>query len=139
MGFCENRNCSLFKPVNTMVLTRLFLQSCPTPGTTLWEHGPLGFDESISGTELVDGVWFGGDGLLVKLKEDKNPETEETTGWESWGARHLSSVLLSFHFFFLCTLQSKHQGSIFVRIHAPWQVLAREAEFLKIKVPTKKV
>lgn len=36
-------------------------------------------------------------------------------------------------------VESKHQGSIFVRIHAPWQVLAREAEFLKIKVPTKKV
>nr|XP_019609895.1 PREDICTED: anoctamin-2 [Rhinolophus sinicus] len=35
-------------------------------------------------------------------------------------------------------VESKHQGSIFVRIHAPWQVLAREAEFLKIKVPTKK-
>ncbi|XP_010609910.1 anoctamin-2 [Fukomys damarensis] len=36
-------------------------------------------------------------------------------------------------------LESKSQGSIFVRIHAPWQVLAREAEFLKIKVPTKKM
>lgn len=36
-------------------------------------------------------------------------------------------------------MQSKSQGSVFVRIHAPWQVLAREAEFLKIKVPTKKV
>ncbi|XP_012414161.1 anoctamin-2 [Trichechus manatus latirostris] len=35
-------------------------------------------------------------------------------------------------------VESKSQGSIFVRIHAPWQVLAREAEFLKIKVPTKK-
>ncbi|XP_063093802.1 anoctamin-2 isoform X4 [Cavia porcellus] len=36
-------------------------------------------------------------------------------------------------------LEGKSQGSIFVRIHAPWQVLAREAEFLKIKVPTKKM
>ncbi|XP_032973360.1 anoctamin-2 isoform X2 [Rhinolophus ferrumequinum] len=36
-------------------------------------------------------------------------------------------------------LESKNQGSVFVRIHAPWQVLAREAEFLKIKVPTKKM
>nr|XP_031300134.1 anoctamin-2 isoform X2 [Camelus dromedarius] len=36
-------------------------------------------------------------------------------------------------------LESKSQGSVFVRIHAPWQVLAREAEFLKIKVPTKKM
>ncbi|KAM9672073.1 anoctamin-2 [Trichechus inunguis] len=36
-------------------------------------------------------------------------------------------------------VESKSQGSIFVRIHAPWQVLAREAEFLKIKVPTKKM
>ncbi|KAM4819820.1 anoctamin-2 [Thomomys bottae] len=35
-------------------------------------------------------------------------------------------------------VESKTQGSVFVRIHAPWQVLAREAEFLKIKVPTKK-
>uniref|UniRef100_A0A8D1YT03 Anoctamin n=1 Tax=Sus scrofa TaxID=9823 RepID=A0A8D1YT03_PIG len=35
-------------------------------------------------------------------------------------------------------LENKSQGSVFVRIHAPWQVLAREAEFLKIKVPTKK-
>ncbi|XP_038623806.1 anoctamin-2 [Tachyglossus aculeatus] len=31
-----------------------------------------------------------------------------------------------------------HGGMCFVRIHAPWLVLAREAEFLKIKVPTKK-
>nr|XP_020849976.1 anoctamin-2 [Phascolarctos cinereus] len=36
-------------------------------------------------------------------------------------------------------LESKSQGSSFVRIHAPWQVLTREAEFLKIKVPTKKM
>ncbi|XP_036614967.1 anoctamin-2 [Trichosurus vulpecula] len=36
-------------------------------------------------------------------------------------------------------LETKSQGSSFVRIHAPWQVLTREAEFLKIKVPTKKM
>ncbi|XP_043823751.1 anoctamin-2 [Dromiciops gliroides] len=36
-------------------------------------------------------------------------------------------------------LENKSQGSSFVRIHAPWQVLTREAEFLKIKVPTKKM
>ncbi|XP_075715944.1 anoctamin-2 [Rhinoderma darwinii] len=35
--------------------------------------------------------------------------------------------------------ESKNQGLTFVRIHAPWQVLSREAEFLKIKVPTKKM
>uniref|UniRef100_A0A3Q3W9K3 Anoctamin dimerisation domain-containing protein n=1 Tax=Mola mola TaxID=94237 RepID=A0A3Q3W9K3_MOLML len=29
--------------------------------------------------------------------------------------------------------------SFFTRLHAPWQVLCREAEFLKIKVPTKTV
>ncbi|XP_029453399.1 anoctamin-2 [Rhinatrema bivittatum] len=34
---------------------------------------------------------------------------------------------------------TKSQGSAFVRIHAPWHVLSREAEFLKIKVPTKKM
>ncbi|XP_053319548.1 anoctamin-2 [Spea bombifrons] len=35
--------------------------------------------------------------------------------------------------------ENKSQGLNFVRIHAPWHVLSREAEFLKIKVPTKKM
>uniref|UniRef100_A0AAY4DB05 Anoctamin n=1 Tax=Denticeps clupeoides TaxID=299321 RepID=A0AAY4DB05_9TELE len=35
--------------------------------------------------------------------------------------------------------EHKAHGHTFVRIHAPWQVLSREAEFLKIKVATKKV
>ncbi|XP_076861014.1 anoctamin-2b isoform X2 [Brachyhypopomus gauderio] len=34
--------------------------------------------------------------------------------------------------------EHKVHGHGFVRLHAPWQVLSREAEFLKIKVPTKK-
>nr|XP_033809368.1 anoctamin-2 [Geotrypetes seraphini] len=36
-------------------------------------------------------------------------------------------------------LLHKTQGFTYIRIHAPWNVLSREAEFLKIKVPTKKM
>lgn len=35
--------------------------------------------------------------------------------------------------------QSKIPGIGFLKIHAPWNVLCREAEFMKLKMPTKKV
>jgi len=35
--------------------------------------------------------------------------------------------------------QTKTPGVGFVKIHAPWNVLCREAEFMKLKMPTKKV
>lgn len=77
----------------------------------------------------------------LKFKENKNQKLKKhQVGASSSGSLKFKLCPYKcFHFFFLCTVQSKSQGSIFVRIHAPWQVLAREAEFLKIKVPTKKV
>lgn len=39
----------------------------------------------------------------------------------------------------LLVFQLKTHGPSFTRLHAPWPVLCREAEFLKIKVPTKTV
>uniref|UniRef100_A0AAQ6IPX7 Anoctamin n=1 Tax=Anabas testudineus TaxID=64144 RepID=A0AAQ6IPX7_ANATE len=39
----------------------------------------------------------------------------------------------------LFVLQIKAHGPSFTRLHAPWPVLCREAEFLKIRVPTKTV
>lgn len=35
--------------------------------------------------------------------------------------------------------QSQIVGIGFLKIHAPWNVLCREAEFMKLKMPTKKV
>lgn len=39
----------------------------------------------------------------------------------------------------LVVFQSKIPGMGFLKIHAPWNVLCREAEFMKLKMPTKKV
>lgn len=84
------------------------------------------------------GVWHW---LQRTFKRDKSPKLKEQELWASKAGNWEFSLCSykCFYFFSLCILQSKSQGSVFVRIHAPWQVLAREAEFLKIKVPTKKV
>uniref|UniRef100_A0A672YAH1 Anoctamin n=1 Tax=Sphaeramia orbicularis TaxID=375764 RepID=A0A672YAH1_9TELE len=39
---------------------------------------------------------------------------------------------------FLVLFQTKIPGIGFLKIHAPWNVLCREAEFMKLKMPTKK-
>lgn len=39
----------------------------------------------------------------------------------------------------LVLFQSQILGIGFLKIHAPWNVLCREAEFMKLKMPTKKV
>lgn len=35
--------------------------------------------------------------------------------------------------------QGHFPGIGFLKIHAPWNILCREAEFMKLKMPTKKV
>lgn len=40
---------------------------------------------------------------------------------------------------FSSVFQTKIPGVGFLKIHAPWEVLCREAEFMKLKMPTIKV
>lgn len=40
---------------------------------------------------------------------------------------------------FIFVFQTKIPGVGFLKIHAPWEVLCREAEFMKLKMPTIKV
>lgn len=47
-----------------------------------------------------------------------------------------------FFFYYCCVVlcfQAKVPDVGFLKIHAPWHVLCREAEFMKLKMPTKKV
>uniref|UniRef100_A0A8C1LTP6 Anoctamin n=1 Tax=Cyprinus carpio TaxID=7962 RepID=A0A8C1LTP6_CYPCA len=41
--------------------------------------------------------------------------------------------------FFIFVFQTKLPGVGFLKIHAPWDVLCREAEFMKLKMPTTKI
>lgn len=58
--------------------------------------------------------------------------------WHTLAPAETLLVFLTF-FFFWRVLQGKMHGPSYTRLHAPWPVLSREAEFLKIKVPTKTV
>uniref|UniRef100_A0A8B9RMD7 Anoctamin n=1 Tax=Astyanax mexicanus TaxID=7994 RepID=A0A8B9RMD7_ASTMX len=57
-------------------------------------------------------------------------------GCVALNVRNYTEVL----FVLLCfCFQNKIPGVGFLKIHAPWNVLCREAEFMKLKMPTKKV
>ncbi|NXX93095.1 ANO2 protein, partial [Centropus bengalensis] len=75
-----------------------------------------------SGTEVIEL------GPLDALEEEKQLQREEYE-------RNLVEAGLEIE----KDPENKSQGLSFVRIHAPWQVLSREAELLKIKMPTKKM
>ncbi len=61
---------------------------------------------------------------------------------ESHELSHVSAVgwkRIVFKYPNLVVFQIKIPGIGFLKIHAPWSVLCREAEFMKLKMPTKKV
>lgn len=57
----------------------------------------------------------------------------------NWMLLFFVFFLTFLNLFFWFVLQMKTHGPSYTRLHAPWPVLCREAEFLKIKVPTKTV
>lgn len=50
-----------------------------------------------------------------------------------------ASANTTFFSLFIFVFQNKIPGVGFLKIHAPWEVLCREAEFMKLKMPTFKV
>lgn len=97
------------QPSDATLAARSVKQDQPLPG----RGRPVGADEPEPPTDL---------------HEDKQSRREEYEG------NLLEAGLELEH-----DLDTKIHGVGFVKIHAPWNVLCREAEFLKLKMPTKKL
>ncbi|XP_043825450.1 LOW QUALITY PROTEIN: anoctamin-1 [Dromiciops gliroides] len=89
----------------------------PSPGVQSLKHEPLpGKDGPLEGGEIDH------------YEDDKRSRREE-----------YESNLLEAGLELERDEDTKIHGIGFVKIHAPWNVLCREAEFLKLKMPTKKM
>jgi len=81
--------------------------------------------------------------LLVLIKTAKSPYLELNFQLHLANQNDMNCIvngaLLFKHMPFLFSFSFKMRTVRFTRLHVPWSVLSREAELLKIRVPTKKV